>query len=206
MAAGDSAMPAGEDHTEDSVAGGGGQWRMLSGISIFDAVALFCSGLFIVPVCFCTAVLLLWNIYTFPLIAAYLVFMLVDKAPVTGSRKSGHFRRWTMFTLFKDFFPITLHKTADLDPDGKYVIGYHPHGISALLPGLNFFLCTLPINFRVPFLREVWLWMGMCDSSKHSFRNILSRGSGTVVVVVVGGAAEALQAAPGTMDLVRMLS
>lgn len=36
MAAGDSAMPAGEDHTEDSVAGGGGQWRMLSGISIFD--------------------------------------------------------------------------------------------------------------------------------------------------------------------------
>jgi hypothetical protein len=30
---------------------------------------------------------------------------------------------------FKDYFPITLIKTEGLNPDGKYIFGYHPHGI-----------------------------------------------------------------------------
>ena len=30
---------------------------------------------------------------------------------------------------FKDYFPIELIKTADLDPDGKYLLCSHPHGV-----------------------------------------------------------------------------
>ena len=30
---------------------------------------------------------------------------------------------------FKDYFPIELVKTAELPPDGNYLIGSHPHGV-----------------------------------------------------------------------------
>lgn len=33
----------------------------------------------------------------------------------------------------KDYFPIALVKTADLDPSKNYVFGYHPHGKKSLL-------------------------------------------------------------------------
>ena len=28
-----------------------------------------------------------------------------------------------------NYFPITLVKTADLDPERSYLMGYHPHGV-----------------------------------------------------------------------------
>ena len=33
---------------------------------------------------------------------------------------------------FREYFPITLYKTKELKPDGKYIFGYHPHGIIGL--------------------------------------------------------------------------
>ena len=43
--------------------------------------------------------------------------------------------------------------------------------------------------------------LGICDSSKTTFRRVLSRGSGSAVAVVVGGAAESLQSVPGQIEL-----
>jgi hypothetical protein len=40
------------------------------------------------------------------------------------------FFRW--WVNFKDYFPISLIKTKDLKPGGKYIFGYHPHGIIGL--------------------------------------------------------------------------
>jgi len=112
---------------------------------------------------------------------------------------------------------MSLRSDVTLNPDKKYVFGYHPHGIisvgalatfgtdglnfSRVFQGIDVYLVTLPTNFRVPFLREIWLSLGICDSSKKTFKSILSRGSGSAIAVVVGGAAESLDSAPGTMEL-----
>ena len=41
---------------------------------------------------------------------------------------------------FKDYFPIELIKTADLDPHGKYLLCSHPHG--AMPAGINIATAT----------------------------------------------------------------
>lgn len=43
--------------------------------------------------------------------------------------------------------------------------------------------------------------MGICSVSKQSCSNILRRGAGQAITIVVGGAAESLAARPGTADL-----
>ena len=58
---------------------------------------------------------------------------------------------------FKDYFPIELIKTADLHPDGKYLLCSHPHG--AMPAGINIATASnvcgwnekFPGNFNVPF-------------------------------------------------------
>lgn len=108
-------------------------------------------------------------------------------------------------------------KTCDLPPDKPYVFGYHPHGIigmgaictfatestgfSKQFPGIIPHLLTLESNFRIPFYRDIMLAMGICSVSKKSCSNILKRGAGQAITIVVGGAAESLSARPGTADL-----
>jgi len=186
------------------------------------------------------------------LLVGYFTFaFVIDKSPKTGSRLT--FLRSNANWVWShacDYFPITLVKTAELDPKKSYVMGYHPHGVisvgamcsfatdgaqtrsvvkketggfffkkkeatpsgeeknnvrgfSSLFPGIDRRLVTLPTNFQTPILREYILSMGCCDSSKETFRNVLSRnnGEGNALVVVVGGAAESMLVQPGTMDL-----
>ncbi|KAF7370987.1 DAGAT-domain-containing protein [Mycena sanguinolenta] len=106
---------------------------------------------------------------------------------------------------------------ADLPADRPYLFGYHPHGIigmgavatfateatgfSAAFPGIKPHLLTLTSNFKIPFYRDVILAMGICSVSKRSCSNILKRGPGSAITIVVGGAAESLSAQPGTADL-----
>ncbi|RKO95626.1 diacylglycerol-acyltransferase, partial [Caulochytrium protostelioides] len=115
-------------------------------------------------------------------------------------------------------FPISLVKTCDLDSSKNYVFGYHPHGIVSLgawinfateanhvsdfFPGLRIRLLTLSSNFHVPFWRELLLSLGLASVSRRSCDNILSQGPGNSCMIVVGGAAEALNAFPYTQDLV----
>jgi len=76
-------------------------------------------------------------------------------------------------------------------------------GFSALFPGIERRLITLPQNFVTPFLREYLLSMGCCDSSRYTFRqNLNAEEGGRAVVVVVGGAAESMLVKPGQIDLV----
>jgi len=97
------------------------------------------------------------------------------------------------------------------------MIGYHPHGVSglgafaafggrypeldAIFPGIELFGCTLQSNFNVPILRECLLAMGGISVSEGAIKAALSRGPGHAVVVVPGGASEALHAKPGSHDL-----
>ena len=67
-----------------------------------------------------------------PLVLLYLIYTLVTwKTPRQGGSIYGrHFMlNSSVFTHMRDFFPISLSKTAELDPRRNYVFGYHPHAI-----------------------------------------------------------------------------
>jgi hypothetical protein len=56
-------------------------------------------------------------------------------------------------------------------------------------------------NFKIPLYRDILLALGVCSVSKKSCSNILRKGPGNSITIVVGGAAESLAAHPGTNDL-----
>lgn len=74
-------------------------------------------------------------------------------------------------------------------------------GFSAAFPGIRPHLLTLTNNFDVPVYREILAALGISSVSKQSCSNILKRGPGEAITIVVGGAAESLSARPGTADL-----
>lgn len=148
--------------------------------------------------------------------AAWVVYdVTVKKTSSRGGRASGWMRRGRMWVYFKNFFPVSLVKTAELDPGRNYLFGYHPHGIigcgafanfateatdfSGVFPGIKPHLLTLKPNFRIPIIRGLLLWSGVCDVSRESIEWILTKqGTGNAAIIVVGGAEEALEAHPGS--------
>ncbi|XP_061104122.1 diacylglycerol O-acyltransferase 2-like isoform X2 [Conger conger] len=156
---------------------------------------------------FCTDCWLIAAMYT-----AWLIFDW--NTPKQGGRRSSWVRNWTVWTYFRDYFPIRLIKTHNLLPSRNYIFGYHPHGIlcfgafcnfgteatgfSKKFPGIRPSLATLAGNFRMPVLRDYLMSGGICPVNRNSIDYILSRnGTGNAVVIVVGGAAESLNCAPG---------
>lgn len=157
----------------------------------------------------------IFPITTIPMFIYY-IFIYRDKAPSNGSRKP-FMRYWKVWRHFADYFPLTLIKTSTLDPSNKYVFCYHPHGVISVgafgnfathatgfnkkFPGIDIRVLTLATNFFAPFTREILLWMGMCSASRKSCDTILQRGPGSAIMLVVGGAQESIDAAPGTYRL-----
>uniref|UniRef100_A0A8C1S3E2 Acyltransferase n=1 Tax=Cyprinus carpio TaxID=7962 RepID=A0A8C1S3E2_CYPCA len=153
------------------------------------------------------------------LAALYVGWLYLDRdTPSCGGRRSHWVRNWRVWTYFRDYFPITLMKTADLDPRYNYLFGFHPHGVlvaggfgnfcteasgfSRMFPGLTPYLLMLPFWFRVPFFREYIMGGGLVSSEKASASYLLSRpGGGQAAVIAVGGAPESLDARPGALTL-----
>merc|ERR1719482_1396756 len=119
-----------------------------------------------------------------------------------------------------DYFPVELRKMnpeAEFSPENVYLFGYHPHGVisvgcfmnfaasvtgfPSLFPGIDIRTATLGFNLRVPFFRELLLRLGVIAVSASSIKHMLSSGPGSAVVIVPGGAAEALDARPGAHEL-----
>jgi len=153
-----------------------------------------------------------------PFLVAYLIWVhYIDGAPELGGRISPWFRSLIFWRFFAEYNPASFLKCADLPPDRPYVFGYHPHGIIGMgaiatfateatgfskhFPGITPHLLTLGSNFKLPLYRDVMLALGICSVSKRSCSNILKRGPGSAITIVVGGAAESLAAHPGTADL-----
>lgn len=105
---------------------------------------------------------------------------------ITPSRHSGNLTRYSPGCLLRGAI-------ATFATEGT--------GFSEAFPGLQPHLLTLTSNFNVPIYREILLLMGICSVSKQSCSNILRRGAGQAITIVVGGAAESLAARPGTADL-----
>ncbi|XP_062904815.1 2-acylglycerol O-acyltransferase 2-like isoform X1 [Mobula hypostoma] len=182
---------------------------VLQWIFSFLALAQCCLAIF---------VLLLFTDYWFVAVL-YAGWLYLDReTPSSGGRRSAWVRSWSIWRYFSNYFPITLVKTAELDPKYNYLFGFHPHGVlvagafgnfcteatgfSRLFPGLTSYLLMLPFWFRVPFYREYIMCGGLVSSDKQSATHILSQpGGGQVAVLAVGGPPETLDARPGALTL-----
>ncbi|XP_054430182.1 diacylglycerol O-acyltransferase 2-like protein 6 [Pteronotus mesoamericanus] len=136
------------------------------------------------------------------------------KTHTNGGRRFAWVRKWTIWKYFRNYFPIKLVKTHDLSPKHNYIIANHPHGIvsygvfinfateatgfARIFPGITPSLGTLEGIFWIPIVRDYVMSFGVCPVSKSALKYVLTqKGSGNAVVIVVGGATEALMSQPG---------
>ncbi|KAL8191276.1 UNVERIFIED_CONTAM: 2-acylglycerol O-acyltransferase 2-A, partial [Gekko kuhli] len=151
--------------------------------------------------------------------ALYAVWWAWDwETPSKGGRRVHCIRNSVVWRYMRDYFPITLVKTAELDPTKNYIMGFHPHGVlvagaflnfcteatgfSKTFPGLTPHLMMLNLWFRVPFFRDYLLSGGLVPSDKETAAYVLKKqGGGNVLAIAVGGAQEALDARPGAFKL-----
>ncbi|XP_054719010.1 2-acylglycerol O-acyltransferase 2-A-like [Uloborus diversus] len=149
----------------------------------------------------------------------YLIWFIFDRNQCCrGGRRWEWFRRMRIWKYFSDYFPVTMIKTADLDPNKNYIFGYHPHGIlcygavvcfgtearhfSESFPGITPRILTLEEQFLLPFHREYIMCSGMCSASRESIDwNLTREGKGNALILIIGGATEMLNARPGTVVL-----
>jgi 2-acylglycerol O-acyltransferase 2 len=158
--------------------------------------------------------------YTAPFMILYWIYILG-----IGVRHPRNKRQWFVrsrfFKLFRDYFPVRLVVPKSvrkaITPTRNYMFCYHPHGIASfgvvpnfateannlreILPGINIHVQTLKLNFLIPFWRELIIWAGMGDASVKTIRKTLKGNPGESVLLVVGGAEEALLSAPKTNRL-----
>ena len=152
--------------------------------------------------------------------------LLVDKAPWTGTRKCNN-RGWqravdhfSLSPFLQEYIPFKLVRTVELDPEteGPFLFALHPHAVlgysfwcnfttdctqfSNIFKGIEMRLCTLNLNFMIPFARELLLMKGFISVDKTAIITVLNSGKDQAVGVVVGGAAEAQYAYPGMNSIV----
>ena len=87
-----------------------------------------------------------------PIATLYLAWMVVDqKKSKRGGRKVGvgYVGDLAVFRYFRDYYPISLKKTVDLDPCKNYIFGYHPHGF--IPDGLVISFGTKVLDFQNKF-------------------------------------------------------
>ena len=74
-----------------------------------------------------------WARVPFLIYCAYMVF---DARSAHTGWPDNSFRKYIRYhkvwDWFRSYFPSQLVKTADVDPQRKYILGYHPHGVYAI--------------------------------------------------------------------------
>ena len=148
----------------------------------------------------------------------YYAWTRLQATETQGGRPWPAFRHSEFWRYFREYFPIEVRLKSGEFPEkhGNFLFGYHPHGLSSvgamgafgpqhadvakMLGGLEVAGCTLESNFRIPVVREFLLAMGAISVSERSIKTALN--AGRAVMVVLGGANEALYAKPLTHDVV----
>uniref|UniRef100_A0A0A9WJU0 Acyltransferase n=4 Tax=Lygus hesperus TaxID=30085 RepID=A0A0A9WJU0_LYGHE len=168
---------------------------------------------------FWISVQILWS-PLYPLFFIYLVWMHVDRnTPHTDGRRLQWVGSLWIYRRFRQYFPQTIVKTVDIPDDQNYIFCLFPHGIcvtagfthfltnctdfNKLFPGIKTTFHTLNSNFLYPFLREYSLFSGLLAVSREALLHQLTKTSrGRAVVIVPGGAAEAMLSQPGTQRVI----
>lgn len=169
----------------------------------------------------CGLVLSLYMLFTrwYWICLMYYAWLFYDwKTPCKGGRRCKPIMSMKLWQYGRDYFPISLVKTAELDPTRNYIVGHHPHGVfcfgaffnyatdatrfSDLYPGINRYLMTLHQMFKMPFFRDYFMCTSSISCNVESLKWLLTQnGKGNLGVIVPGGAVEALDAHPGTHRL-----
>lgn len=93
--------------------------------------------------------LLYTSLYPIALFYLAWAYLFDSGTPSHGGRRSKFMRKLKVWQYFRDYFPISLVKTAELDPEKNYIFGYHPHGILCAGAFCNF--ATEATNFSEVF-------------------------------------------------------
>lgn len=190
--------------------------RRLQTFAVFSMSCLFASGPMLGTLTFLVLIISPFSLLAIGYITFY--FLWDFDVSARGGRRVPFFRKLPIWKYFCNYFPIKLVKTVDLDPDRNYILGYHPHGVissgafgsfategvgfSKIFPGITPHLMTLKFNFRWPFHRDFLLGLGLRDVSKESIIHVCTKqGTGNAAIIVIGGAAESLEAYPGSATL-----
>ncbi|XP_048578241.1 2-acylglycerol O-acyltransferase 2 isoform X2 [Nematostella vectensis] len=151
-------------------------------------------------------------------VVLYLGWVFYDwNAPERGGHQFGSdfIRQLALFRYIRDYYPISIEKTSDLDPNKNYIFGYHPHGYVAegavvglisdacgfreLFPGITTHMAVHSFPIKALLHREILMSLGFVNASRESLECILTQlGPGHSAVLVVGGAAELQHVRQGT--------
>jgi 1-acyl-sn-glycerol-3-phosphate acyltransferase len=152
----------------------------------------------------------------------YLAWFVYDRETVNrGGRRVDWVRNWKIWKRYRNYFPVTMVKTTELDPSKNYLFCSHPHGVlcsgafacfetegtnfSQVYPGIKPHLLTFEAHLAFPIYREYLLSGGTCSASRQSLNYLLSYpGGGHAAVLVPGGAPESLDAHPGLENRVHL--
>lgn len=161
--------------------------------------------------------LVLFTAFRWPTII-YLIWIWVIDRDVSkkGGRKVEWISKLVWWKYLKQYFPLALERVpwVNLNPKKNYLFCCFPHGMLSTGPFSAFgtevggfqdyfpfhtpYAVTLNQHFRMPFFREFILSLGGCDASPESINYTLSSpDGGKVLVLMVGGAAEAFNCVPG---------
>uniref|UniRef100_A0A0K2V3N8 Acyltransferase n=1 Tax=Lepeophtheirus salmonis TaxID=72036 RepID=A0A0K2V3N8_LEPSM len=150
---------------------------------------------------------------------AYISWFVVDRNSCNkGGRTISWMRDLRVWTYFRDFFPVELVKTVELDPEKTYLFTSQPHGVmcagafvsfatnalsfSKLFNGLHSRLLVLEGQFWFPIYREFLISLGACSASKSSMTYLLENEKNSAIVLVTGGVLEAMENNKNVMRLV----
>lgn len=155
------------------------------------------------------------------LVLLYIPYALLDKTHITGATRWVSYetiewvRSLPTFWASTAYFPAMLHKTHDLDPSKPYILSYHPHGVIGmgvnctlntncagfreLFPGLRRWGVTLREVFYFFLVRDYILLAGFISADRQALEQKLRQGDS--IVLITGGAAEALYAQSGRFTL-----
>ncbi|CAB4066110.1 MOGAT1 [Lepeophtheirus salmonis] len=136
----------------------------------------------------CTIFLyLLWTSQVRWILWPYIAWIIYDfNTPFNGGRNINgsiclHVRNWQIWKYFKDYFPVKVIKTADLDSNKGYLLGSHPHGFMA-----SGVFAAFATNDKD--LKEIYPNIKSRSSMEIALRN----GKGLIHILIVGGAMEAM--------------
>eukprot|EP01006_Ploeotia_vitrea_P059817 TRINITY_DN7482_c0_g1_i1.p1 TRINITY_DN7482_c0_g1~~TRINITY_DN7482_c0_g1_i1.p1 ORF type:complete len:351 (-),score=14.90 TRINITY_DN7482_c0_g1_i1:983-2011(-) len=170
-------------------------------------IRTFCCALFCLPICS------FFPYVTVPLCLAYW-WTFIDGSEQANSRPSRWVRQWAVWRFLKRYFSLSAIRTVDFDPNKKYIIGVHPHGILPfgtmctlltdavdpnLFQGLKHRVLAASLCFYVPGYRDMLLGGGVIDAARYCAKEALKNGYS--LILVPGGATEALYTTP-TQDVV----
>lgn len=182
-------------------------------LAVYVWMVIFLLGFFLCPI---IAVFLLFTPFRW-LILLYFLWMILDRNSCErGGRTIEYFRNFFLWRHFAYYFSANscLSTPINLDPKRNYIFAAFPHGVISIGATIDFrsnhgnfkkhfpnhtaYSITLPVNFNIPFYRDLILAVGSCSSTKKSIEYLLSDpNGGNGVGIVAGGAAEAMLCEPG---------